>query len=427
MNREESTGKVNKGFFSRIRWLLVLYYFLILAATIVMMLVIYGGSLKLDWIQISVHFGLIFVLTFVSRLIWLVYMQVWRFGGIQSYMRLIVADACAFVPYCLLVRFVPAIATLSFSLCVSLATIYLLGCLTIRMAYRYAYKCVDRNTKFGHFVVAVIRIFAHVKLHQLEDHENQKIRVAIVGAGRVGTSLAQDLLNSPVAVYKPVCFIDSSEAKVGRVIYNLPVYMEDESVLAYLRRLDVQEIIFTLPQMEQEQKQGLYRKYTDAGYKVKVYDFPTVQATEEGGKRQLREFEPEELLFRRPQIMTDDATRAYYKDKTVLITGGGGSIGSELCRQIASMEPKRIVILDVYENGAYDIQQELRIRYGRDFPIYVEICSICNREALERVMAEHRPDYVIMAAAHKHVPIMEHNCIEAVENNVFGTLNTVQA
>ena len=123
--------------------------------------------------------------------------------------------------------------------------------------------------------------------------------------------------------------------------------------------------------------------------------------------------------------MNNEKTAAYYRDKVILITGGGGSIGSELCRQLAKMEPKRIVILDIYENGAYDVQQELRIAYGGKLDLQIEICSITHIKALERVFETYRPQIVINAAAHKHVPLMEKNCIEAVFNNVFGTWNLV--
>ena len=140
----------------------------------------------------------------------------------------------------------------------------------------------------------------------------------------------------------------------------------------------------------------------------------------------MKEFDVEELLFRKPIVVLDSKTIAYYKDKIVLITGGGGSIGSELCRQLAKMSPKQIVILDMYENGAYDVQQELKLAYGKSLNIQIEICSITNKRALERVFRLRKPQIVIHAAAHKHVPLMEDSCVEAVENNVFGTKNLVE-
>ena len=142
-------------------------------------------------------------------------------------------------------------------------------------------------------------------------------------------------------------------------------------------------------------------------------------------KRYLRDFDIEELLFRKPIAIANEKTDAFYRDKVILITGGGGSIGSELCRQLAKMGPKQIIILDIYENGAYDVQQELKIAYGDKLNLQIEICSITHRKALERVFETYRPQIVINAAAHKHVPLMESNCVEAVYNNVFGTKNLV--
>ncbi len=176
--------------------------------------------------------------------------------------------------------------------------------------------------------------------------------------------------------------------------------------------------------MDADKKKALYEYYKNAGYKLKVYDYPIMYTA--GGKRHLREFDIEELLFRKPLVVSDERTNAYYKDKIVLITGGGGSIGSELCRQLAKMNPKKIIILDIYENGAYDVQQELKIAYGNRLDLQIEICSITHRKALEKVFEKYHPQIIINAAAHKHVPLMEHNCVEAIYNNVFGTQNLVE-
>ena len=176
--------------------------------------------------------------------------------------------------------------------------------------------------------------------------------------------------------------------------------------------------------MDVDKKKALYDYYKKAGYKLKVYDYPTVYAA--GGKRHLREFDAEDLLFRKPLAVTDERTNDYYKGKVILITGGGGSIGSELCRQLAKMSPKKIVILDIYENGAYDVQQELKIAYGSALNLQIEICSITHKKALEKVFEKHHPQIIINAAAHKHVPLMENNCVEAIYNNVFGTRNLVE-
>ncbi|MBQ9196632.1 MAG: polysaccharide biosynthesis protein, partial [Clostridia bacterium] len=177
--------------------------------------------------------------------------------------------------------------------------------------------------------------------------------------------------------------------------------------------------------MSAERKRELYDIYKGLGYKIKVYDYPSLESTE-NGRRHLREFNIEELLFRRTANFIDEKTAAWYRGKTVMITGGGGSIGSELARQIAKVGPERLVLLDIYENGIYDIQQELRTLYGDSLNLRVEIANVCDRSEMEKIFSRHTPDIVLHAAAHKHVPLMERNCCEAVRNNVFGTLVTVE-
>ena len=191
-----------------------------------------------------------------------------------------------------------------------------------------------------------------------------------------------------------------------------------------LRKHEVQEVVFAIQNLSDEKKRELYTRYINAGYKVKVYDYPVMQSA--GKKRYLREFDIEELLFRKQIKISDEKTSAYYRDKVVLITGGGGSIGSELCRQLAKMSPRQIIILDIYENGAYDVQQELKIAYGNALDLQIEICSITHKAALRKVFEKYHPQIVINAAAHKHVPLMEKNCVEAIYNNVFGTRNLVE-
>lgn len=314
------------------------------------------------------------------------------------------------------------IEKITFARMLCLACLNLLGALTLRMAYRYAYKCGNQETTFGRFLSWVLYTVSGVKA--ASDKEVQKIKIAIIGAGRVGVSFAEELLNNEEAAYIPRCFIDTNQDKVGREIQGIPVWSEDEATFRKLGEYEVQEIVFAIPSMDVDKKKALYDYYKKAGYKLKVYDYPTVYAA--GGKRHLREFDAEDLLFRKPLAVTDERTNDYYKGKVILITGGGGSIGSELCRQLAKMSPKKIVILDIYENGAYDVQQELKIAYGSALNLQIEICSITHKKALEKVFEKHHPQIIINAAAHKHVPLMENNCVEAIYNNVFGTRNLVE-
>ena len=404
-----------------VRWMLVVYDLLVYELSAVLLLGLYGGNDKLSISGMMQQMVLALLCVFSIRLIGNVYGQIWRYGGIQCYIRLLYTDAIAFFVYLILELVLP-VEKITFARMLCLISINLLGALALRMMYRYAYKCSNQETKQGRFLASLLYTFGRVK--KGNDKEVQKIKIAIIGAGRVGVSFAEDLLNSDEAAYIPRCFIDINENKVGREIQGLPVWSEDEATFRKLNEYEVQEIVFAIPSMDAEKKKTLYEYYKNAGYKLKVYDYPTVYAA--GGKRHLREFDIEELLFRKPLVVSDEHTNEYYKGKVVLITGGGGSIGSELCRQLAKMQPKQIVILDIYENGAYDVQQELKIAYGNTLNLQIEICSITHKKALERVFAKYHPQIVINAAAHKHVPLMEHNCIEAIYNNVFGTQNLVE-
>ncbi len=403
--------------FKNVRWLLVLYDIIILMAVDLVLLVFYKGITDLTTVGVLQQSALTFVCVFSARFVGSVYRQIWRYGGIQCYIRLLFVDGFAFLVNLFLENVLP-IERVAFSRLLAVACMNLLGALTIRMMYRYAYKCGISTMKYGKLFKILLRIFAGERINCRTDDEPHKIKIAIIGAGRVGVALAEELLNNRSSAYTPRCFVDSDKDKSGRDIHGIPVLIEDKSIFDNLKDRGIQEVVFALPSDDSNIKR-LYELYQKEGYKIKVYDYPLMQSA--GKKRHLRDFDVEELLFRKPVVMTDEKTTAYYKDKVILITGGGGSIGSELCRQLAKMEPKTIIILDIYENGAYDVQQELRIAYGAKLDLRVEIGSITNKRYMNRIFAKYNPQVVINAAAHKHVPLMEDNSIEAVENNVFGT------
>lgn len=396
-----------------VRWPLAIYDFIIFVIVSSLQFVFYDRVPPNVMVQ---HCCLLFVVTLGCRLIGNIYQQIWRYGGIQCYIRLLYTDIVAFLIY-YLTSILLQLSYISFVRMLSLISMNLLGSLVIRMVYRYAYKCGNKETLKGKILSKILKIFSGIDIE--EENDAQKIKVAIIGAGRTGVSLAEELLTNKVASYSPRCFVDIKKEKVGREIQGIPVYSEKEATLSKLKELGIQEIIFAIHGLEIEKKKELYEYYRKKGFKVKVYDYPIMQNV--GKKRQLREFDIEELLFREPLEVFDEKTYAYYKNKVVLITGGGGSIGSELCRQLAKMEPKQIIILDIYENGVYDVQQELKIAYGNKLDLRVEIASISNKKSMARVFETYHPQIVINAAAHKHVPLMEHNCIEAIENNIFGT------
>ena len=405
-----------------IRWALVLYDLLIYIATAVLLFVIYKGSDYMTLQNKLIQIGLAYVFIMVFRAIFHIYGLVWRYGGIQSYIKLMLSDFCAFLAFTALrltnMQRMTAVTS------ISLFTIELLLCLGMRMMYRYTYKFGNQDTTRGRILRFFYRVFSGDNLSADVGAGTNKINIAIIGAGRVGTTLASELMSNPVSAYLPRCYVDINSEKIGKEIFGIPVISEDSATVEVLSRYEIQEVVMAVTSPSPEQKKAIYERYKGMGYKVKVYDYPTMRTA--GSKKSLREFDIDELLFRREIDVKDEKTAAYFKGKTILVTGGGGSIGSELCRQIAHMDPRQLIVLDVYENGAYDLQQELRLEHGNTLNLRVEILSICNRPALERIFEYYKPQIVINAAAHKHVPLMDHNVIEAVENNVFGTLNAVE-
>lgn len=382
-------------------WMLLLCDFIIYVGTVVVLLLLDKGTDQLTSIGIIQQVILSLLCIFVIRIVSKSYDKAWKDREVKCYIHLLCADFIAFILYLLLVLLLP-VEKISFVRMLLLVCINLLGAITLRLLYQ--------NANMHHCCVEQVK-------------EAKKIKVAIVGAGRVGVSLAIDLINNPKSSYVPKVFIDINKEKVGKDIYGIPVLSEDKASLQRLRELEIQEIIFAIPSIDTNKKKTLYEHYKNAGYKIKVYGS---LSTYDDVKCHLREFDIEELLFRKPHVISDERTNKYYKNKIVLITGGGGSIGSELCRQLAKMHPKKIIILDIYENGAYNLQQELKIIYGNSLDLQIEICSITNRNALRTVFERYHPQIIINASAHKHVPLMEHNCIEAIYNNVFGTLNLVE-
>lgn len=388
-------------------------------------------------LTILLHYILSAGCIYLCRHLARVYRQVWRYGSPVAYIRLMVADAAAGGLYLLMQSALSAISfnafnRISFIQTFAIVALNLLLTVSIRMFYQFVYDYSNRNSNLHGFVWSLIEALSGLKITgekiiSSPDRvkERSKIRIAIVGAGRVGVSLAEELIRNTSLPYRPICFIDIDRSKIGREIVGIPVLSDDEATSEKLVEYQVQEIVFALPQITPERKKELYEQYKKTGCKLKVYDYPIMQ-TAGNGKRHLREFDIEELLFRQPVEFHDDKTEMYYKDKVVMITGGGGSIGSEICRQIAKMSPKQLIVLDVYENCAYDIQQELRIAYGDKLNLTVEIVSVCDRNGLDVIFRRYHPDIIIHAAAHKHVPLMEHNVSEAVKNNIFGTLNTIE-
>ena len=398
------------------------YDLVMLAIVSILLLVFYPSSYyPITRVEALMHYLLAAACMLGCRAIGDSYNNVWRYGGNNLYVNLICYDALAGAVYYVIQKVLP-LRDVEFLRAVTLFALNLLGDILMRQIYQYLYDANSRGSKAADFLRVVTQKLTGIRVEpEDKTKRDRRINIAIIGAGRVGAGLAADLASNPDAAYTARFFVDIDRNKIGRSINGVPVLSEEEANSEAFRDYNIQEIVFAIPGATAERKKELYTYYKQTGCKLKTYDYPTTQSV--NGKRSLRDFDAEELLFRQATEILSEDTKAYYRGKTVLISGGGGSIGSELCRQIAKIGPKRLVVLDVYENGAYDVQQELKIKHGKDLDLCVEIVTITDKGQLERVFRTHRPDVVIHAAAHKHVPLMEDNCCEAVKNNVFGTRN----
>lgn len=404
---------------------------LILAVNPVKSVALTGGQLCMNFLMAA-------LCIIGSRKACKIYSQVWRYSRSSSYMKLICADAIGGALYLLLACIMP-IARPDIMAMMMVCMTSLIGSMLLRYMYIWVFEISQTNAKLMAYVkrrsvaarcinsvvhfITGIDLINEANINAMPDVN--KIKIAIIGAGRIGAMLADELLNNPNAVYAPVCFVDIDKEKVGRQIMGINVLEGGEDTKENLNRLAVHEVVFAMEKTSEERTR-LFEQYKAMGFKVKVYTFP-MENSLESGRRQIREFDVEELLCRHEIDFIGEDTLKFYRDKVVMVTGGGGSIGSELSRQIAKMRPRQLVLLDIYENNVYDVQQELKLAYQGTLNLAVEIASVRDKAQIEKVFKTYRPQIVLHAAAHKHVPLMEHNCSEAIKNNVFGTWNVVNA
>ena len=254
-------------------------------------------------------------------------------------------------------------------------------------------------------------------------------RLLIVGAGQVGNSMIMDIRNNPHSGLKIVGLVDDDEQKRGRAISGVPVLGSTQDIEAICKEHEVELIYIAIPSATNAARARIIAECEKTQCTIKI--LPFFSEIEHFGENNyidlVRDIIPEELLGRDPVQVADDKIYEFVSGKTVMITGGGGSIGSELCRQVAAHSPRRLVVVDIYENNAYAIQQELRNKYEDALNLEVYIASVRDFNKINYLMALEKPQIVFHAAAHKHVPLMEVSPDEAIKNNVFGTYNTALA
>ncbi len=275
------------------------------------------------------------------------------------------------------------------------------------------------GTRFGYRLLRSVR-------HRSFEKSDKKARTMIIGAGQAGAMLLKEINTSAYTHYNVICFIDDDKRKHGRYLSGVKIAGDRNDIVRLAEEYRIERIIVAMPSADNKVIRDILNICAQTGCKLKkipgIYQLVNGNVT----VNDIKNVEIEDLLGRE-QIKVDlDEIMGYVKNKTVLVTGGGGSIGSELCRQIAGHNPKQLVIVDIYENNAYDIQQELIKKYS-ELDLVVLIASVRNTHRMNQIFAKYRPDIVYHAAAHKHVPLMEASPNEAIKNNVFGTYKTALA
>lgn len=251
-------------------------------------------------------------------------------------------------------------------------------------------------------------------------------RLMIVGGGEGAATVLSELAKSPENEYVPICLVDDDPEKIGRRIGGVKIEGSTYDIPEICEREDIEVILFTISQVNLADKKRILDICAKTHLEVKI--IPNVYGLIKDGASvtsKIRQVEVEDLLGREPIVFDTEKYGAYITGQTVLVTGGGGSIGSELCRQIAKLSPKKLIILDIYENNAYEIQQELIRQYHEKLNLDTQIASVRDKRKLDYLFSQNKIDVIFHAAAHKHVPLMETTPEEAVKNNVFGTLNLV--
>ncbi|HIT05267.1 MAG TPA: polysaccharide biosynthesis protein [Candidatus Scybalocola faecipullorum] len=295
--------------------------------------------------------------------------------------------------------------------------------------YIFGWVLMFLSTGFIRIAYRLLRRFYHKE--NIKSNENGKNSaenkatnpVMIIGAGAAAAMLIKEFRTSSLISDKVVCLIDDNKNKHGRYLEGVPIVGGRSDIGHYAEKYHIKKIILAIPSIKNQDKKEILDLCKYTGCQVQTVPGVYQLINGEVSVSQLRDVEIEDLLGRDPIRMNIEEVLGYVQDQVVLVTGGGGSIGSELCRQLAAHHVKQLIIFDMYENNAYDIQQELKYKYP-ELDLKVLIGSVRNSNRLEDVFKTYRPDIVYHAAAHKHVPLMEDSPNEAIKNNVIGTYKT---
>ena len=344
------------------------------------------------------------LMTLLFFAIWKLYKSVWRYASANELINIVMANICA--------------SAAQFVLC------WITGNLMPRsysVLYCFFLVLLTCGVRFGY---RILRIINNKRMSLAM--KNIRSNVMVIGAGAAGDMLLKEIESSSYLELTAKCIIDDQPGCHGKLLRGVPIVGGRDKIQDAVRLYNIDEIIFAIPSADVKKKKEILEICKETGCKLRM--LPGVYQLINGdvSVSKLKDVEIEDLLGREPIQINTEEVLGYVSGKTVLVTGGGGSIGSELCRQIAAHNPQKLIILDIYENNAYDIQQELVRKYPK-LDLIVLIASVRNKNRMNQIFETYRPDIVYHAAAHKHVPLMEDSPNEAVKNNVMGTYRTALA
>lgn len=368
------------------------------------------GNVKKDYWSAYHKVIIPYIITAVLLLLlFRLYQSIWRFASFSELARLILVWILHAA--CVSIIFLITTIRLPISVWIMGETLSFLFTTAIRFSYRFLRLLKARFYSFS----------------SQSASKKPSMNIMVIGAGSAGKDIIHEYITSAFLSDKVVCIIDDDPDKLRRYIDGVPVIGDRRSIPSAVEKFGIQKIIFAIPTAPGATKREILSICEDTGCKVQVVPgmYQLVDGTVSVSR--LRDVDIEDLLGRDPVSIDTEGIRGYIEGKIVMVTGGGGSIGSELCRQIAGMNPSFLIIFDIYENNAYDIEQELKHEYGSALNFIALIGSVRNTNRVNSIIDDYHPDIIFHAAAHKHVPLMEGSPNEAIKNNVIGTYKLCQA
>ena len=341
--------------------------------------------------------------TIIIFIVLYLYRSVWSFASINELTRIIGACVLSTAFQALGMQF------LLLSVPRSYYILYLFLLIATTTASRFSYRLYKT---------------ARREIHRLVDEK--VTNTMIVGAGEAGSMILNEIKTTKSLNQNVKCIIDDNKSKHGKYLHGVLIVGGRDTIIKNAEKYHIDEIIIAIPSASSKVTKEIINLCNQTRCKMKILPGIYQLINEDIGVSKLREVSIEDLLGRDPIQIDLESINTHIRDKVILVTGGGGSIGSELCRQLAKYRPRQLIVFDIYENGAYDVQQELKKKYP-NLNLKVLIGSVRNTNRIESVMERYCPDVVYHAAAHKHVPLMEDSPNEAIKNNVFGTYKTARA